>query len=67
MVGYEDLLSKLGPHTRAKSCIYVKRLDDLDRDVLIDLIGRSDEHIDQVERELGAIPRMSEMPPYRAD
>jgi len=67
MVGYVDMLSKLGKHARAKSCIYVKRLDDLDRDVLIELIGRAVAHIDQVEQESGGLPRMSEMPPYRAD
>ena len=33
------LLEKLGPHTVGKSCVYVKRLDDLDVDVLERLIS----------------------------
>jgi hypothetical protein len=36
-----DLLDRLGPHTTGKGCLYVKRLDDLDRDVLVDLVERS--------------------------
>jgi hypothetical protein len=35
-----DLLAKLGPHTTGKACIYVKRLDDIDRTVLKKLIQR---------------------------
>ena len=37
----QDLLARLGPHTTGKGCLYVKRLDDLDRDVLVELVGRS--------------------------
>jgi len=58
LVGYEDLLDRLGKHTRAKSCIYVKRLDELDRDVLVEPIVRAVEHIDQVEQDSGGLPRM---------
>ena len=39
--GYEPinpLHDKLGPHTVGKSCLYVKRLDDIDLDVLERLI-----------------------------
>jgi hypothetical protein len=36
-----DLLARLGPHTTGKGCLYVKRLDDLDRDVLAELIRRA--------------------------
>ncbi|WP_432477972.1 DUF1801 domain-containing protein [Nocardioides sp. GXQ0305] len=36
-----DLLERLGPHTTGKGCLYVKRLDDLDRDVLVELVERS--------------------------
>jgi hypothetical protein len=36
-----DLLERLGPHTTGKGCLYVKRLDDVDRDVLTDLVRRS--------------------------
>ncbi len=38
---YEGLLSRLGKHSTGKSCLYVKRLDDVDTEVLTDLIGKS--------------------------
>ena len=36
-----DLLERLGPHTTGKGCVYVKRLDDVDREVLTELVRRS--------------------------
>ena len=36
-----DLLERLGPHSTGKGCLYVKKLDDLDRDVLTELVERS--------------------------
>jgi Domain of unknown function (DU1801) len=43
--GYEDrygkLLERLGPHTSGKGCLYLKRLDDVDLDVLSELIDRT--------------------------
>lgn len=36
-----DLLERLGPHTTGKGCLYLKRLDEVDRDVLAELIARS--------------------------
>ncbi len=41
---YGSLLKKLGKHKTGKSCLYVKRLDDVDIDVLRELIERSVEH-----------------------
>ena len=41
MPGYSDysaLLKKLGPHKKGRSCLYVKRLADIDMDVLEELI-----------------------------
>ena len=38
---YSALLKKLGKHKIAKSCLYVKRLDDVDMDVLTELIEDS--------------------------
>ena len=35
-----DLLERLGPHTTGKGCLYVKRLDAVDREVLIELVRR---------------------------
>lgn len=42
---YEGLLSRLGKHSTGKSCLYVKRLDDVDTEVLADLIGKSVAHV----------------------
>jgi hypothetical protein len=36
----QDLLDRLGPHTTGKGCLYLKRLDDVDRDVLVELVQR---------------------------
>ena len=35
------LLAKLGKHKTGKGCLYIKRLDDINRDVLRDLITAS--------------------------
>ena len=35
---YDDLLARLGPHSTGKSCLYVKRLADVDEDVLRSLV-----------------------------
>ena len=39
--GYTELLEKLGKHKTGKSCLYVKRLSDVDPDVLEHLVTRS--------------------------
>src|SRR5262249_25879987 len=43
--GYESrhqpVLARLGPHKTGKGCLYLKRLDDVDQDVLRELIDRS--------------------------
>ena len=36
-----DLLGRLGPHTTGKGCLYVKRLEDVDREVLTELVRRA--------------------------
>ena len=64
-VGYDDLLSKLGSYERGKSCLYVRHLTDVVPAVLEQLVDRCVGHLDQVERDLGAVPRMSAMPPFR--
>ena len=38
---YDDLLARLGKHTTGKSCLYVKRLADVDLDVLREILTRS--------------------------
>lgn len=37
----DDLLERLGPHTTGKGCLYVKRLEDLDRGVLTEMVVRA--------------------------
>ena len=37
----QSLLSRLGPHRSGKSCLYFKRLADLDRSVLQELVAGS--------------------------
>lgn len=34
-----DLLERLGKHTVGKGCVYVKRLDDIDRDALREIVA----------------------------
>ena len=43
MPGYQNyapMLAKLGRHRRGKSCLYLRRLEDVDTDVLEQLISR---------------------------
>jgi hypothetical protein len=42
---YDDLLGKLGKHSTGKSCLYIKRLEDVDQDVLRELVSKSVEHM----------------------
>ena len=37
----DDLLEQLGPHTTGKGCLYVKRLEALDRSVLTEMVQRA--------------------------
>ncbi|GIG41026.1 DUF1801 domain-containing protein [Cellulomonas phragmiteti] len=39
--GLEAPRARLGPHTTSASCLYVKRLDAIDTDVLEDMVRRS--------------------------
>ena len=42
---YGALLKKLGKFKTGKSCLYVNKLDDVDKDVLAEMIKKSYEHI----------------------
>jgi hypothetical protein len=42
---YDELLKKLGRHTTGKSCLYVKRLADIDLPTLKNLIRQSVRHM----------------------
>lgn len=48
----DDLLERLGKHTTGKGCLYVKRMDDIDREVLDELIARSwaTNHVEDASR-----------------
>jgi len=48
---YETLLGKLGKHTTGKSCLYIKRLEDVDMDVLKELVRRSVEHMEKAHAD----------------
>jgi hypothetical protein len=39
--GFDKLLKKLGKHKLSGSCLHIKRLEDVDKGVLEDLIARS--------------------------
>lgn len=39
--GYQKLMKKLGKYKTGKSCLYIKKLEDVDQDVLSDLIEAS--------------------------
>jgi hypothetical protein len=43
--GQEGLLKKLGKHKAAKGCLYVKKLDDVDLDVLENIIRNCVDHV----------------------
>lgn len=44
---YDELMAKLGKHKTGKSCLYVKRLSDIDMKVLEKLINASASHFDR--------------------
>jgi hypothetical protein len=46
---YESVLERLGKHSTGKSCLYVKRLSEIDMDVLTELVERSVRHMGQAD------------------
>lgn len=53
MAGFEpfaDLMNRLGKHSTGASCLYIKRLSDIDETVLEELIRRS---ADEIRRRYG--------------
>ncbi|MFN8454599.1 MAG: DUF1801 domain-containing protein [Anaerolineae bacterium] len=42
---YEALLQKLGKHTTGKSCLYIKKLQDIDLPTLKELVAQSVAHM----------------------
>lgn len=43
---YDQLLSRLGKYKIGKACLYIKKLDDVDQDVLKELVKKSVEHME---------------------
>ncbi len=48
--GYDDLLAKLGKHKTSKSCLYVKKLADIDQKVLKQLVEQSVKHLKATQK-----------------
>jgi hypothetical protein len=44
---YQGLLKKLGKHSTGKGCLYIKRLSDVNMDVLKELIAESNKTVKQ--------------------
>lgn len=42
---YDQLLGKLGKHVIGKSCLYIKKIEDVNLEVLKELVKRSVEHM----------------------
>ena len=42
---FKDLMSRLGKYKTGKSCLYIKRLTDVDEAVLEELIDKSVKHM----------------------
>lgn len=42
---YDSLMAKLGKHSTGSSCLYIKRLEQVDLDVLRELVTRSVAHM----------------------
>lgn len=44
---YDSLMQKLGKHKTGKSCLYIKRLADVDMDILTELISESVKYMNE--------------------
>ncbi len=42
---YDELMAKLGKYTTGAACLYIKRLSDVDMDVLRELVAKSYAHM----------------------
>jgi hypothetical protein len=50
---YDALLARLGKHTTGKSCLYIKRLEDVDRSTLEELVRLSVENLASYDGAVG--------------
>jgi hypothetical protein len=48
---YDDLMASLGKHSTGKSCLYIKRLADIDMNVLEKLVTESVKHMKAPQRK----------------
>lgn len=44
---YDNLMSRLGKYKTGKSCLYIKKIDDVDQDVLQELVKKSVENMEK--------------------
>ena len=44
---YDQLLEKLGKYKTGKSCLYIKKIEDIDTDVLMELVRQSVEYMER--------------------
>ena len=61
--GRKELLARLGPHTTGRACLYLKRLDAIDLDVLRELIESSYQHAVMVTHAAEGGPERMRRPP----
>ena len=50
---YDQLLAKLGKYKTGKSCLYIKKLADVDQEVLRELVEKSVEHMKNTNEVVG--------------
>jgi hypothetical protein len=50
---YDDLLKKLGKYKTGKSCLYIKKLEDVDLTVLKELVAKSIDHMKRTNLSAG--------------
>lgn len=48
---HQDLYEKLGKYTTGKSCLYIKKLEDIDLDVLEKLVAASAAYVEETSAE----------------
>ncbi len=46
---YDNLLNNLGKYTTGKSCLYIKKIEDVDLDVLKELVKHSVDHMQKTQ------------------
>jgi len=47
---YDELMKSLGKHSTGKSCLYIKKLDDVDMPTLRKLVQESVDHVSKANR-----------------